>query len=191
MKFSSLFHKTGMYILSMWLLALIVVILSMELSIDFGGEFIGFDKMIPHPWLTGFFLLVFLIGIIYYSLLKEELSGTQKFSVEIKEISSKQSDPLAFLASYFVPLVSFQLQETSHELVPVLLFLVIGIMYVKGGLFHLNPTLILCSFKMYDMEYAKDGNSHHVIAISKSVLAKGDRIRHITMSDDIWFAYKK
>lgn len=180
-----------MYILSMWLLALIVVILSMELSIDFGGEFIGFDKMIPHPWLTGFFLLVFLIGIIYYSLLKEELSGTQKFSVEIKEISSKQSDPLAFLASYFVPLVSFQLQETSHELVPVLLFLVIGIMYVKGGLFHLNPTLILCGFKMYDMEYAKDGNSHHVIAISKSVLAKGDRIRHITMSDDIWFAYKK
>lgn len=191
MRLSGLFHKTGMYILSMWLLALIVVILSMDLPIDFGGEFIGFDKMIPHPWLTGFFLVVFISGIVYYFLLKEELTSTQKFSVEIKEISSKQSDPLAFLASYFVPLVSFQLNIPSHGIVLVLLFFIIGVMYVKGGLFHLNPTLLLCGFKMYNVEYAKDGDSHHVIAISKSALAKGDRIRHITMSDDIWFAYKK
>lgn len=175
----SLFHKTGMYILSMWLLALIVIILSLNLPMEFGWDsyFIGFKEMIIHPCLTVIFLIIFLLGIFYYFILTRGwLTGTQQFHVKILKISSKQSDPLAFLASYFVPLVSFQLQETSHELVLVLLFLVIGIMYVKGGLFHLNPTLILCGFKMYNVEYAKDGDSHHVIAISKSALAKGDRI---------------
>lgn len=191
MRFVSLFHKIGMYILSMWLLSLIVVILSLNLPFEFGGEFIGFRQMVHHPWLTSIFLVFFIAAIVYYFVLKEELSSTQQFSVEITEISSKQSDPLAFLASYFVPLVSFQLDIPSHEIVLILLFIVIGVMYVKGGLFHMNPTLLLLGFKMYDVEYAKDGHNYHVVAISESTLNKGNRIRHIKISNDIWFAYKK
>lgn len=189
-----LLHKTGLYILSMWLLALIVVILSLNLPMEFGldSHFIGFKEMIIHPWLTSIFLFIFLLGFIYYLILtRGRLTGTQNFSVEILNISSKQSDPLAFLASYFVPLVSFQLSIPSHEIVLVLLFIIIGVMYVKGGLFHMNPTLLLLGFKMYEVEYAKDGGNNHVVVISKSSLVKGDSIKHIKLTNEIWFAYKK
>lgn len=177
----------------MWLLALIVIILSLNLPMEFGWDshFIGFKEMIIHPCLTVIFLIIFLLGIYYYFILtRGRLTGTQQFSVEIVEISSKQSDPLAFLASYFVPLVSFQLDIPSHEIVLVLLFIIIGVMYVKGGLFHMNPTLLLLGFKMYEVEYAKGAGNRHVVAISKSTLIKGDRIKHIKLSNDIWFAYK-
>lgn len=183
-----------MYILSMWLLALIVIILSLNLPMEFGWDshFIGFKEMIIHPCLTVIFLIIFLSGIYYYFILtRGRLTGTQQPSIKILKISSKQSDPLAFLASYFVPLVSFQLNIPSHEIVLVLLFIIIGAMYVKGGLFHMNPTLLLLGFKMYDVEYDHGGEIYHKVVISKSTLVKGDSIRHITLTNEIWFAYKK
>lgn len=183
--------KLGMYILSMWILALIVIILSFPISFDSGNQFIGIGKFIKEGWITLLFLFVFLYGIwFYYKLIHYHITGTQEFSVSINSIESRQSDPLAFLASYFVPLVSFQLTEFKHEVVLIILFITIGIMYIKGNLFHMNPTLLLLGFNMYEIGYLKNSEECKTTVISLSILEKADRIRYVEITDNVWFGFK-
>jgi hypothetical protein len=179
----------------MWLLAIIVVILSFNWPIQFGKDshFIGFAELIRSGWITIVFVLIIIYGVLfYYYLIKHCISGTQNFSVQIQHIESKQSDPLAFLASYFIPLVSFQMDNLRHNVVLLGLFVVIGVMYVKGDLFHMNPTLLLLGFKMYSIKYGEcnDEKGKTIIVISKSELQESDSIRYILLSKNIWFVFK-
>ncbi len=189
--------KWGMYLLSMMLFALIVLILSFPFEIHFGNnwEFVGWNSIWNWMWWFPFmFILIIVIDVIFYCYFKYiSLSGTQYISCEIKEIESLQGDILAFLASYFIPLVSFTLTKTNHQLVLLILFGIIGLLYVNGNLYYQNPTLSLLGFKTYRIScnLGNHGESKKRNVLCMSNLAIGDRIKYIPLSDEVWFAVKK
>lgn len=158
----SIIWKWGMYLLSMMLFALIILILSFPFGIRLGAEFVGWDSLWSWMWwFPLIFVIIIVIDVIFYCYFKHiSLSGTQYISCEIKGIESLQGDILAFLASYFIPLVSFTVTKTNHQLVLLILFGVIGLLYVNGNLYYQNPTLSLLGFKTYRVacDLDKDGD---------------------------------
>ena len=189
--------KWGMYLLSMMLFALIVLILSFPFEIHLGDnwEFVGWNSIWNWMWwFPLIFILIIIIDVVFYCYFKYfSLSGTRYISVEIKEIESLQGDILAFLASYFIPLVSFTVTKTNHQLVLLILFGVIGLLYVNGNLYYQNPTLSLMGFKTYrvscNLSVDEKLKKRNVLCMSN--LVAGDRIKYIPLSDDVWFAVKK
>lgn len=191
----SIIWKWGMYLLSMMLFALIILILSFPFEIRLGAEFVGWDSLWSWMWwFPLIFVIIIVIDVIFYCYFKHiSLSGTQYISCEIKGIESLQGDILAFLASYFIPLVSFTVTKTNHQLVLLILFGVIGLLYVNGNLYYQNPTLSLLGFKTYRVacDLGKDGDLKKRNVLCMSHLAIGDRIKYIPLSDKVWFAVKK
>ena len=190
---SSTFWKWGMYLLSMALFAVIVLILAEPFPIDWGGTFIGWKELWKSVWwfpLLFFAILIFDVSFYLY-FKKLTLSGTRYISYKITSIESLDSSILAFLASYFVPLVSFSLNKPNHQLVLIILFVLIGTLYVRGDLYYQNPTLSLLGFKTYKVtcKYQEDIKERNVLCLSK--LNIGDRIKYIPLSQDVWFAIKK
>lgn len=189
--------KWGMYLLSMMLFAIIVLILSFPFEIHCGSdwEFVGWTSL--WNWIWWFpliFILIIVVDACFYCYFRfVSLAGTQHISCEIKEVDSLQGDILAFLASYFIPLVSFTVTQTKHQLVLLILFGVIGLLYVNGNLYYQNPTLSLIGFKTYKVSCNLGANGElkkrNVLCMSK--LAAGDRIKYIPLSDEVWFAVKK
>jgi len=59
---------------------------------------------------------------------------------------------LSFLASYFVPLVSFNLLYLSHTIVMILLVICIGVIFVQSGKYYTNPTLALFGYRVYHIK---------------------------------------
>ena len=189
--------KWGMYLLSMMLFAVIVLILSFPFQIHFGKqwEFVGWGKIWDWLWWFPFlFICIILADIFFYLWFKYvNIRGSQHISCKIKKIESLQSDILAFLAAYFVPLVSFSISKTNHQIVLIILFVVIGLLYVNGDLYYQNPTLALIGFKTYKVHCDMGENSElkEKCVLSLSSLQEDDRISYICLSENVWFAIKK
>ncbi len=185
-----------MYLLSMAFFAVIVLILSLPSEIQLGNywEFVVWDKI--WDWLWWFpliFVLILVVDIIAYCYLRSfVLKGTQHISCEIEQVESLQGDILAFLASYFIPLVSFCLEKTMHKIVLLILFVAIGRFYVNGNLFYQNPTLSLLGFKTYNVRcrFTEKGDAKERKVLCLTNLAAGDKIKYIPLSKNVWYAVK-
>lgn len=59
------------------------------------------------------------------------------------EIKNSAGDILNYFITYLFPLLSMQIDNSTSILVNVVVFIIIGLLYVKSDLVYLNPMLIL------------------------------------------------
>lgn len=91
--------------------------------------------------------------------------------VIIKETNGKSSESLNYIVTYIIPFISFNSSIFSSEdgvVVPtllafIILFLVIGSLYMYNNLYYINPVLSL----FYDIHTSKKENGESIILISE------------------------
>ena len=104
--------KVNFYLLSMWLFYIIVIILSLPLfwrnntDISIVSMTLPCLALITLLYVTGFFLF----------LTVKRKKDSPHLSVKITEIVPREYETLVFLASYFIPLVSFNLDKIRHQI---------------------------------------------------------------------------
>ena len=200
-RFNDKIKAWSWYLMSMWLFIVIVIILAWPYPCYIGRNctFIGWDEVWEKT--SSFFLLFIVLFIaassVYFYWKLFVFKGSSPPAVRVTECAPKSSEPLSFLASYFVPLVSFSIDKTNHQIVLIILFICIGIMFVRGNLFHLNPTLLLIGFRLYEIKFNyQNTNPEEIpaedtkIIISKSSISIDDNLRYISISSNLWYAVK-
>jgi hypothetical protein len=70
---------------------------------------------------------------------------------EVKDFELVREEVLSYFVTYVVPL-TMNITENKTLIVNALLFCIIGVIYVRNELIHLNPMLILLGYKQYTME---------------------------------------
>ncbi len=96
---------------------------------------------------------------------------------------------MTFVGSYFLPLVSFSIAEKwQHFVVLILLFSLIGVIYIKSDVYFTNPTLSLLGYRVYRVKGQYMGEGVEKIIIIRSKLKKDDQISYIPIDDNTYFA---
>ena len=177
--------KVSFYLLSMWLFYIIFIILSAprfwrceELDV----------KMMIMPTLA---LVCFLYVSVFFGwLVIKRKNDSSNLSVTIQDIKQRDYETLAFLASYFIPLVSFNLDNIRHQLVLIVLFIAIGIIYIRGNMYFANPTLSLLGFKSYtaSLVFQNGDVKGDVILISTRALSQNDRVTYLIIDEGVFYA---
>ena len=67
-----------------------------------------------------------------------------------------------YVVTYFTPLLSFDLNDMKSVMMNVLLFLLIGLMYVGSSATYLNPVLGVFGFKIFGVSGFP--HAHHIIS---------------------------
>lgn len=141
-------HKILLYISSMSLFFLIVFILSFSPCENVSQQTKYCDVSICIiRWSSVSLFITGLFYFVYMEFIRKPSSFNQ--SVEIVSYESLSYENLSFLASYFVPLVSFNLLYLSHAIVMILLVISIGVIFVQSGKYYTNPTLALFGYRVY------------------------------------------
>jgi hypothetical protein len=181
--------KTGMYVLSLWLLFLLIFVNKVDVPICFKckivskDELLGIAKLNIMPIICVALLIISMFFQIWFKYL---INGAKAGPYQITGVESKGSEHLVFLATYVIPLVGFSL-ENSRQIINFGITLgIIGAIYVRTNLFYANPTLSLLGFRVY--EAIIDGD--RVILISKQELDDHDVVNCITLDRKTFFAKK-
>jgi hypothetical protein len=181
--------KIQLYILSLWLLFILLVINNINFPICFGEncEFIGFYKLLTTNIITSLSMVIVILGFIFYFRFKYIISGNHSLPEKINKIENINWEHLTFLATYVLPFLSFNFSEGRNGLIFFLVLVIIGLIYVKTNMFYTNPTLALLGYHIYKISTS---NRQNIIIITKDSLNENDWIQSKLLSDNIYIANK-
>lgn len=178
----------------MGLLAIIVPLMANKIPIYFGPDsaFIGWDEFFRTSlWLPIIFIIIIVFDVVFYLYLRKWIfKGSMQLSIRITRIESIEYEPLSFLASYLIPLVSFNMTDQWHSIVLLILFAAIGVIYVKGDMYYMNPTLSLLGFRIYIIDaLSQNGTSYEkIVIITRQRIGLNKNIKYIELSRNVFYA---
>ncbi|MCH7322711.1 hypothetical protein LZ480_12500 [Solibacillus sp. MA9] len=72
-----------------------------------------------------------------------------------KRVSRKNEETLSYLVTYIVPLLAIKMEEISTLITNAILFTLIGFLYVKSNMLHINITFLLFGWNIYEDELGR------------------------------------
>jgi hypothetical protein len=117
-----------------------------------------------------------------------DLKGATEIPFEIRKLENINYEHLTFLATYVIPLISFNFENSRQLIVLALLFVAMGVIYIKTDLFYANPSLALLGFYIYRANgHFKNGEREGIILICRGRLTEKQRVSYIKLDDRIYY----
>ena len=115
-------------------------------------------------WVVFFVISVVLISVSIYQTVQLFIGSGSEVYILPKDMKiNPESDSLMnYVVTYFTPLLSFDIHNFKSIMMNVLLFLLIGFMYVGSSAMYLNPVLGIFGYKVYAVSGMP--KAHHIIS---------------------------
>lgn len=183
-------RKIDLYVLSLGLLFIFFFIIAVEpptshFSYKDAASWKELVMKNPLPIVSVLGLLYCLISYIRFDF---DLKGSNEIPFEVKKLENINYEHLTFLATYVVPLISFDFGSGRQMIVLALLLVVMGVIYIKTDLFYANPSLALLGFHIYRASgHFKSGEREGITLICRERLAENQRVSYIKLDDRIYY----
>lgn len=191
MNTSRTIEKFELYILSLWLLFLLIIVITIDVPICFQPEcdFIGLKALALRNVLPAIALLFVVLGALYYLRFNYKIAGSKSIPVKVSSVEDINYEHLTFLTTYIIPLICFNLTSERYLIALGLLLIVIGIIYVRTDKFYANPTLAILGFRLYSVKLIRrTGEEVKVTLITKDQIKDGDKIRFLELDSRVYYA---
>lgn len=181
--------KIGMYLLSLWLLFVLIFVNKISIDICFQCSLASRKELIEilkNNFLPLICVLCLFFSSFFYFRFKYLINGSAQGPKIITEIQDKGAEHLVFLATYVIPLVGFALENVRQIINLGITLVILGAIYIRTNLFYANPTLSLLGFKIFSAKI----EGKEIILISDERLEVGDSINYLPLDHTIYFAKK-
>lgn len=183
-------RKVDLYVLSLALLFVFFIIITIQtpcLETDLSSAGYWKSLILKNP-IASISLGALLYCFVAYKRFDYDLKGATELPFEITKIEDINYEHLTFLATYVVPLISFDFDSSRQMAVLALLLIVMGVMYIKTDLFYANPSLALLGFHIYRGNgHFKHDDREGIVLISRSRLQKSQRVSYIKLDERIYY----
>lgn len=127
--------------------------LVINFKIAFDNLFLGYSVIV----------VIIMSNMILWDIFKESKSITPR-KIEAKTVNLQNSASLNYIATYIIPFLEVDLGKTADIVSLILLFIVMGFIYVNSNLIYTNPTLMFVGYSIFEIE---TNNQRKIIVIHK------------------------
>lgn len=193
----STFAKTGFYLLSLWLLFLIMIVFTIDIPVYWGTdyEWIAPLELIKRNIIPLFCLLF--IGFdawFFFSYVKKRLfKSSPTYMAKVTSLRDQGYEMMFFIATYFLPIFDYDHTNIRHTIVFLILYVVLGVIFVKSNLFYNNPTLALLGFKIYRGDLVKSTENegekiiNNVIFVANKKVNNDNDYDYLKVSEAVYY----
>lgn len=188
--------KVGMYLLSLWLLLVLIFVNKIDIDLCFDCKFASWAELgaiAAKNYLPSMCVAVLLASLAFYAVFARIIQGAKDGPFKVVEIEDKSADHLVFLATYVIPLLSFSLDTPRQVVSLVITLTLIGAIYVRTNLFYANPTLSLLGFKICTVKFEQGGAgvpTGAAVLIAREDIDLGTAVNMLRLDKNIFFARK-
>lgn len=109
---------------------------------------ISFEDKIVSLFIIGVFILVIISFITLIDLKSTKGNENHKF----ESFNKTEDTIISYMMTYIVPILSTDFLSTKIMTINVILYLLIGLMYIKLNLIYLNPLWLLFGYSVYNSD---------------------------------------
>ncbi|HBQ26076.1 MAG TPA: hypothetical protein DD791_06755 [Syntrophomonas sp.] len=188
-KLDTLSLKVQLYIMSLWLLFVLILLLTVDIPISFApdAKYIGMKSLLQRNILPIISTIMVVLGIVLAQNIQYKWRGVTNPPYKIKSIKNENYEYLTFLTTYIIPLICIDLSNIRYVIVLAILLLLIGFIFIRMDLYYGNPTLALLGYRLYRVEIENINNTDGIVVISRDRLATGSSIESMEINSNIWF----
>ena len=98
---------------------------------------------------------------------------------------------LSYFSLFILSMIGFSLGEIIDVILLCLLFILLGIVYIRNNLYYINPTVNIFNSYIYKIKYKENDKYYNIIIISKDKLYSGETINIYNSEYDFSFVKEK
>lgn len=165
----------------------------MPICFEDDAKFIGLDLL----WRKNMFTLIGIaVSLIIgrgasYSLKRMFESKAPNLSETVVSFENRNYDTMNFVASYFVPLVSFQFcDDLKFWIILCFIVFILCKISLNSNMYYNNPVLIILRYRIYEVKVKKQASDKvdSKIIITRDDITKDAMIKCVNLSDKIYYA---
>ena len=181
-------QKLEFYILSIFLLFLLIFINKVPYNFDRGSHFIGWYLLFSKHLIVIISLVFMVLGVYYYFKFRYKyVQGAASKVLKVNAVDNINFESVTFLATYIVPLACIDLDKDRSEFMLITILVLIGWIYIKTNLFYTNPTLAIWGYQIYKVS---GSNLQNVTIIIRGKIIIDDTIYLKKIDDKIYLGTK-
>ena len=123
--------------------------------------------------------LASILGLLHYLSAALSLEG---FFLTAKQVDPRSSEAVAYIVTYLIPFLSLDTIGLRQAASLILLVVVIGVLYVRSSLIHVNPILNILGYHIFEILSA-DGKVNALIT-KRGYVAPGEQVRVASIKVD-------
>lgn len=185
-------RKIHLYVLSLAILFVFFIFITCKVPVCFSPkcEFIGWERLLKDNIVPIICILLLLYCIYAYARFKFDTKRSIELPVKIIKLEKINYEHLTFLATYIIPLITFDFEKERYVFVLAVLLVIMGVIYIKTDLFYANPSLALLGFNIYkvDIQISEGKIKEGVIVISRRKLNLEQMISYIELDDRVYYS---
>jgi hypothetical protein len=186
--------KVDLYILSLALLFVLIIVLRFQLPKGIAAlqDRAWWQLLLEENVLSLVCLsLLTYCAYTYWSFI-HTLAGTAELPRKCPHVRQVNYEPLTFLTSFILPLLSLNIEGTRSLIVIAVLLVTVGAIYIKTGLLYKNPSLVLLGFSIYTIneEGTSWGPKDETIFICRESIVREESLRFIELDDNVYYVRK-
>jgi len=149
--------------------------------------------MIRHFGMSVVCLIMTFFGLIGTWLVFDNLNRRVEsgHTFKIEELSSMNDEPLAYIATYIIPLLFGDYNNLTDCLTVICIFYIVYRLYIRSKLILVNPILSL-RYSIYNVKY-KDGDipRQGILISSDNDILEYDQVKMYNVGHQLFFGYKR
>lgn len=187
-------RKLELYILSLWLLFLFIIVITVTLPACLEALLTveGWKLFLKNNIVSVISFVFLIYGVFAWIRFNFDLNGSTNLPFKVNSIEDINYEHLIFLATYVIPLISFNFESIRYLIVLVGLLIVMGVIYIKTDMFYANPSLALLGFRIYKVSGSFKNNEERngIIILCRNAITLKDKLSYIKLDDRIYYAKK-
>jgi hypothetical protein len=101
----------------------------------------------------------------------------------VADYRKRGDEVMGYVATYLIPLVGFSLTDVRQGIAFVVFVVVLAYLYTSTDLIHINPTLHLFGYSVYEVTFQNSGVKR---IITRRILRRQDELQLIPLGDNLW-----
>ncbi|WP_324134238.1 hypothetical protein [Bosea sp. (in: a-proteobacteria)] len=129
-----------------------------------------------------------ILGPLAIVILINESKKAAAVRLTVYKVRRKDSDTMGYIATYVIPFAATKLDDPSQIASLLIFFLALAFVYINSGLIHINPTLSLLGYRIYEVE---DSEENAFPLIARRLIRKGDTVLAVDVAEGVFIEQSK
>jgi len=109
--------------------------------------------------------------------------------ISVKEHVARDGDSMSYIVTYLVPFLDIKFDDLANIIGVVIIFLVLGVLYVNSNMIYTNPVLNMVGFHIFDVRTTEDRPM--VLITRRSFLKTNVQIQLVPLGDYVGLEVSK
>ncbi len=111
------------------------------------------------------------------------VSTTSPRIQQVVQVQRKDAEVMAYIVSYVFPFLGLNFDDPMNVISLGIFFVILGIIYINSNMIHINPTLNIFGYHIYEIETPSE--STQTVISRKGRLIRGEKLNVVVIGDNL------